>query len=206
MKQPNLWKSFGHAASGLAYTVRTQRNARIHLVAAAAVIAVGLWLGLDSVRWSILALLIGAMWVGETINTAVEATVDLLSPEFHERAKVAKDVSAGAVLLLALTALAVGLLLLGPPLWQRLGGGPGDASRAGPQNSEAGERGPLPRLTETHRPRRAGAQAFCLARSAFSLRRFSTTSVWRLRGSMAYFANSIVKVPLPCVIERSSLA
>lgn len=89
---------------------------------AAIVIALGVWLQLDSLRWSILAVMIGAVLVGETINTAVEALVDLLSPQFHERAKVAKDVSAGAVLILGLTAVVVGLLILGPPLWLRLQG------------------------------------------------------------------------------------
>jgi diacylglycerol kinase len=122
MKQPNLWRSLGHAVQGLVYTLRTQRNARIHVVFAAAAIALGAWLGLDVLRWCILALTIAAVLVGETINTAVEALVDLLSPEYHDRAKVAKDVSAAAVLLLSLMAIVVGLCLLGPPLWERLMG------------------------------------------------------------------------------------
>jgi diacylglycerol kinase len=120
MKQPHLVQSFRHACDGLAYVVRTQRNARIHVVIGAIVVAVGLWLRLDLLRWSILALTIGAVWVGETLNTAVEAVVDLLSPEYHDRAKVAKDVAAGAVLLLGLMAIVVGVLILGPPLWERL--------------------------------------------------------------------------------------
>ena len=86
---------------------------------AVVVTAVGLWLGLDRQDWSILAITIGAVLVGETVNTAVEALVDLLSPQFHEQAKVAKDVAAGAVLLLSIAAIIVGLLVLGPPLWQR---------------------------------------------------------------------------------------
>lgn len=122
MKQPNLWQSLLHARNGLAYTLRTQRNARLHVLIAAVVIALGIWLRLDAIRWSILAVTIGAVWVGETINTAVEALVDLLSPEYHDRAKVAKDVSAGAVLLLAMTAIVVGLCVLGPPLWAALDG------------------------------------------------------------------------------------
>ncbi len=123
MKQPALWRSFGHALAGVWITFRTQRNARIHVLAALIVIALGSWLDLDLVRWSILTITIGAVLVGETINTAVEALVDLLSPQFHEQAKVAKDVSAGAVLLLGITAVVVGLLILGPPLWQKLSAG-----------------------------------------------------------------------------------
>lgn len=120
MKQPRFWRSVAYAWSGLVYMFLTQRNARWHLVAALAAIALATWLRIDSTRWAILLLTIGAVCAGETINTTVEALVDLLSPEWHERAKVAKDVSAGAVLLLAVTAIAVGLIVLGPPLWMTL--------------------------------------------------------------------------------------
>jgi undecaprenol kinase len=120
MRQPSFWRSVFHAWAGLVYTFHTQRNARLHTIAALAAIALASWLQLDLTRWAILILTIGAVCAGETINTTVEALVDLLSPEWHERAKVAKDVSAGAVLLLAITAIAVGALLLGPPLWVKL--------------------------------------------------------------------------------------
>lgn len=119
MKQPTLLRSLLHAVDGVVFVIRTQRNARIHVGMAVVVTAVGLWLGLDRQDWSILAITIGAVLVGETVNTAVEALVDLLSPQFHEQAKVAKDVAAGAVLLLSIAAIIVGLLVLGPPLWQR---------------------------------------------------------------------------------------
>jgi len=120
MRQPTFWRSVSHAWSGLVYTLRTQRNARWHVIGGLAAVALATWLQLDLVRWAILALTIGAVGAGETINTTVEALVDLMSPEWHERAKVAKDVSAGAVLLLAMTAVVVGLLILGPPLWDKL--------------------------------------------------------------------------------------
>lgn len=119
MKQPTLVRSFLHAVNGVIFVIRTQRNARIHVGMAVVVMVVGVWLGLERHDWAILAITIGAVLVGETINTAVEALVDLLSPQFHEQAKVAKDVSAGAVLLLSIAAIIVGLLVLGPPLWQR---------------------------------------------------------------------------------------
>ena len=92
------------------------------MIAALAAIALATWLRIDAARWAILVLTIGAVCAGETINTTVEALVDLMSPDWHARAKVAKDVSAGAVLLLAMTAVIVGLLVLGPPLWSRLTG------------------------------------------------------------------------------------
>lgn len=117
MRQPSFFRSVSHAWAGLIHTFLTQRNARLHVIAALAAVALAAWLQVDSIRWAILVLTIGAVCAGETINTTVEALVDLLSPEWHERAKVAKDVSAGAVLLLGITAIAVGLLVLGPPLW-----------------------------------------------------------------------------------------
>ena len=78
------------------------------------------WLNLDTVRWSVLVLTIGGVLAAETINTTVEAIVDLLSPEWHAQAKVAKDVAAAGVLILSLTAIVIGLLILGPPLCHRL--------------------------------------------------------------------------------------
>ena len=120
MKQPSFWQSVNHAWTGLVFTIRTQRNAKIHVFAGSLALVMAAWLGLERNDWGVLVLTIGAVLAGETINTTVEAIVDLLSPEWHERAKIAKDVSAGAVLILSLTAVIVGLLILGPPLWQRL--------------------------------------------------------------------------------------
>jgi diacylglycerol kinase len=121
VKRPNLRQSFGHAWNGLLHTVRTQRNARIHLAAGVVVAGMALWLRLDTMRSAILALTVGAVIVGELLNTALEALVDLLSPEYHNRAKIAKDVAAGAVLVLGLTSVVVGVLILGPPLLERFG-------------------------------------------------------------------------------------
>ena len=90
------------------------------MIAAVMAISVAVWLELGPLHFSILTLTIGAVLAGEAINTTVEAIVDLLSPEWHERAKIAKDVSAGAVLILGLTAVVIGLILLGPPLWERV--------------------------------------------------------------------------------------
>lgn len=120
MKQPGFCRSMLHAWNGLVHTFRTQRNATIHLVSGTAVLLVGVWLGLGTVPLSVLVLTIGAVIAGETINTTVEAIVDLLSPEWHAQAKIAKDVAAGAVLILSLTAVVIGLLILGPPLWERI--------------------------------------------------------------------------------------
>ncbi len=120
MRSHNLIKSFQYAFAGLGYALRTQRNIRIHLIIAAAVIALGLWLGLPASQWAILALTIGFVLVGEMLNTVAETLVDLISPGYHPLAKITKDLTAGAVLLTAIVSVIVGLLILGPPLWARL--------------------------------------------------------------------------------------
>ncbi len=115
-----LIASFRYAFAGLSYLVRTQPNARIHLTIAAAVVVVGLWLGLPPQTWAILALTVGLVLATEAFNTALEALADLTHPAPHPLVKAAKDVSAAAVLLTAIAAVVVGLLTLGPPLWHRL--------------------------------------------------------------------------------------
>ena len=99
---------------------RTQRNAWIHAAATVGVMALGLWLSLSRIEWAILALTVGLVWMAEFINTALEAVVDLASPDIHPLAKVGKDVGAAAVLVAAFASVAVGLLILGPPLWAKL--------------------------------------------------------------------------------------
>lgn len=111
--------SFRHAFAGWWYVLRSQRNAWIHAVASVAVFVLALWLGLGRLEWSILMLTVALVWVAEFVNTSVEAVVDLLSPEIHPRAKVAKDVAAAAVLIAALAAVVIGLLILGPPLFKK---------------------------------------------------------------------------------------
>jgi len=120
LRSRNLVHSFRCAGAGLWYVLTTQRNARIHLLIAAAAVAVGLWLGLTPTEWAVLALTIGFVLASEMLNTVAETLTDLISPGYHPLARVIKDVTAGAVLLSAITAVAVGLAILGPPLWHRL--------------------------------------------------------------------------------------
>ena len=115
--------SFRHAFAGCYYLLRTQRNAWIHACATTVVTGLGLWLGLSRLEWAVIVLVIGLVWMAEFVNTALEAVVDLASPDLHPLAKVGKDVAAAAVLVGAATSVLVGLLILGPPLWARLFGG-----------------------------------------------------------------------------------
>ena len=112
--------SFGHAFHGWWYVIRTQRNAWIHAVITILVLLVAWWLRLPLRDWAVLFLTIAMVWTAEFINTALEAVVDLASPQRHPLAKVGKDVGAAAVLIAALAAILVGLLIMGPPLWDKL--------------------------------------------------------------------------------------
>ena len=100
--------------------IRTQRNAWIHLTASIAVIGMGFWLGISARDWAVIVIAIAMVWTSEFINTALEAVVDLVSHEQHELAKVSKDVGAAAVLIAAIISVIIGLLILGPPLWERI--------------------------------------------------------------------------------------
>jgi len=113
-------QAFRHALRGLCYVILTQRNAWIHAVVTIVVAILAFWLGSPIRDWAILLLTIALVWTAEFINTALEAVVDLASPQNHPLAKVGKDVGAAAVLIAALTSILVGLLILGPPLWDKL--------------------------------------------------------------------------------------
>ena len=112
--------AFGHGFRGWGYVLQTQHNAWIHSLVATVVIVLGLWLGLPPRDWALLVLAIAMVFTAEFINTSIEAVVDLASPEKHPLAKVGKDVGAAAVLVAALSAVLIGLLILGPPLWLKL--------------------------------------------------------------------------------------
>lgn len=110
--QQRLARSFNHAYRGLVYAVRTQRNMRFHIVVAAVILVLSLLVGVSKVELAILVLVIAAVFVTEMLNTAIEFAVDLATREYHPLAKLAKDVSAGAVLVTSVAALAVGYLIL----------------------------------------------------------------------------------------------
>jgi diacylglycerol kinase len=113
-------RSFKYAFTGLWYVIHTQRNAWIHALVSIAVILVGLWLQLVPHDWAVIILAIAMVWTAEFLNTALEAVVDMASPQVHPLARVGKDVGAAAVLIAAILSVFIGLLILGPPLWERI--------------------------------------------------------------------------------------
>lgn len=113
-------RAFKYAFAGWWFVLRTQRNAWIHALASTCVIVLAFWLGLPARDWAVLILAITLVWTAEFINTALEAIVDLASPQRHPLAKVGKDVGAASVLISAISSVIIGFLILGPPLWTRI--------------------------------------------------------------------------------------
>jgi diacylglycerol kinase (ATP) len=110
--QQGVPRSFEHAYRGLIYAVRTQRNMRFHVVVAVLVLAASLLVGVSKLELAALILVILLVFVTEMFNTAIEFAVDLVTKEYHPLAKLAKDVSAGAVLVSSIGAVLVGYLVL----------------------------------------------------------------------------------------------
>lgn len=113
-------RSFQYAFSGWWHVVRTQQNAWIHALASISVFILGLWLQLPPRDWAMIILSVALVWTAEFLNTALEAVVDIASPEQHDLARIGKDVGAAAVLIAAGSSVLIGLLILGPPLWAKM--------------------------------------------------------------------------------------
>ncbi|AZN40478.1 diacylglycerol kinase family protein [Paenibacillus albus] len=112
-----LLRSFSYAFAGIGAGIRTQANMRIHICAAIIVNAAGILVHLERFEWLVIILMQAAVMAAELVNTAVEHVVDLASPEQHPLAKAAKDTAAGAVLILAIAAVIIGLIVFVPHLW-----------------------------------------------------------------------------------------
>lgn len=120
-----FWKSFTFAGYGLWFCIRHERNFRIHLVVTAYVLAFAPSFSLSRAEWAALILTLALVLAAEAINTAVEHTVDLSSPDIHPTARIAKDTAAAAVLVCASASIIIGIVLLYRPdkllaLWNGL--------------------------------------------------------------------------------------
>jgi len=118
----NRLDSLGYALAGWLYMLRHQRNTWIMAMTTPVIGAVALWLRVDRMSWALLIVAITLVWLTEFVNAAVEAAIDLGTSEYHPMAKVGKDVASAAVLLGVIASVLIGLLVLAPPLWQRLAG------------------------------------------------------------------------------------
>lgn len=120
MTQQSLPSAFKNAGKGIWSAIKNERNMKIHLAVAAFAIAVGLVLRVELWGMAIILVCIGAMFALEVLNHAIEAIVDLVSPDYHPLAGRAKDAAAGAVLCMAVVSVIVGLLLYADALFRLL--------------------------------------------------------------------------------------
>ena len=112
-----LVANFGYAIKGITTLFREEQNAQIHLIVTVAIVSLGFYLGLTTLEWSLVILSIGLVLVAEGINTAIENAMDAISTEQHPKIGKVKDIAAGAVLIAAIIALAIGLLIFIPKLF-----------------------------------------------------------------------------------------
>jgi diacylglycerol kinase len=115
------WFSFCAAIAGASHTVRTQPNAWIELTAITVVSLGGWWVGLERWEWATLVLTFTLILALEAVNTALEAVVDLVSPDYHPLAKIAKDAAAGGLVFAVLGSIINALVIFGPRLMSLLG-------------------------------------------------------------------------------------
>jgi diacylglycerol kinase len=111
-----LIKAFRYALSGFLYAVRTQWNMRFHVFSSVVVLILSFVLNISHAEWCIVLLCIGGVFSAELINTAIEVTIDIVSPEYNERAGKAKDLAAAAVLAVCIAAAIAGGIIFIPKI------------------------------------------------------------------------------------------
>lgn len=111
-----LINSFKYATEGIITSFRTEKNMKIHILIMILVIVAGIILKISKLEWIICIILFSIVIAGELFNTAIETVVDMVMPDKNEKAKIAKDVSAGAVLVLAIGATIIGLMIFIPKI------------------------------------------------------------------------------------------
>lgn len=116
MKMKKVLESFNNAINGIIDTVRTERNMRIHLIAALGVLFASFFFDISKYEFLILAVTITMVIAAELINTSIEAAIDMTTNYYHPLAKVAKNAAAGAVLITAINALIVAYIIF----WDKL--------------------------------------------------------------------------------------
>lgn len=114
--------SFKNAFAGIVWAVKTQPNFRVHLVLSACALALGVYFNLSSVEMAIIVFTILLGLTAEMINTAIESMTDLITHEWKKEAKIAKDVSAGMMLVVAIGAIFVAIFIFGPYIFLRFVG------------------------------------------------------------------------------------
>jgi diacylglycerol kinase (ATP) len=107
-------QSLQAALRGCVMLLGTERNAKIHLAVFLLVVAAGSYFAISGTEWMIILLASGAVIAAEAMNTAIEGTIDIVHPQFGEKAGRIKDIAAGAVLIVTCAAIAVGVIIFFP--------------------------------------------------------------------------------------------
>ncbi|KXG78508.1 Undecaprenol kinase [Fervidicola ferrireducens] len=119
-KSRTLFESFIYAISGVIYSLKTQRNMRIHFLAALLVMIFSKYLNLEEMEMVAVVFATALVIIAEMINTAVETAVDMITEKFHPLARIAKNVAAGAVLVAVLNAIIIGYVIFFDELYNLL--------------------------------------------------------------------------------------
>lgn len=114
MRQRNLITSFKNAFFGLFYCFRTQRNFRLHLLVTILVLVVSYFLRIEKTEVLFLFFAILLVLALEMVNTTIEAIIDLMTSEWQEKARLAKDIAAATILLAAVGAVVIGIIIFSP--------------------------------------------------------------------------------------------
>lgn len=120
VKTKKLINSFKYAIEGIIASFKTERNMKLHVLAMIVVIILGIILKLSEFEWTICIILFAIVIAGELFNTAIETTVDIAMPQKNEKAKLAKDISAGAVLIIAIASSIIGAIIFIPKIMEIL--------------------------------------------------------------------------------------
>ena len=110
-------QSFTYAIKGIICVFKNERNIWLQSICACIAIAAGFIFKISNIEWVIIILCIGIVFACETINTAIEAIVDFISPEYHKKAGLIKDLAAGAVLITAIMSAVIALIIFVPKIW-----------------------------------------------------------------------------------------
>ena len=117
-QKPGFWRSLNQAWRGLLCICRTQGHLQFHIFAGISVLCFAWWSKVSRFEWLILILAIGSVIGAEVMNSALEIVVDMVQPNFHPLAGMAKDVAAGAVLVTVIQAVVIGMIVFSPPLFR----------------------------------------------------------------------------------------
>lgn len=111
-----FFNSFGYSIEGIGYTIKNEQSIVVMLIATILAVTIGLWLKIKAIEWVFVFLTIGIVLAFELINTAIEATIDLISPDFHPLAKIAKDTGSAAVFITTIFAVIIGGVIFIPKI------------------------------------------------------------------------------------------